>query len=357
MKEVDELKEEMRDLITLKVGPEELADIVSEAVKEGVPPKVGGKGKGLFSLKDVMSVDHPILAKVMDYGNLTKKVNDLLGDELSRLVDSVKGDPLTLLKTAKEFLDRIVEVVVDLTVERTLERGDDLRPTIVPGTVSRNEVENLYLYGESYTLLDKARLALNLVRSIGVGRSMAFYFEGPFQRYLKLKLAELGKKGLEAEDLNASRWELQQPFVTLVRLLIWIHDNFGDKEVVEMLKGSSGIIYFTPKEKERHNMFTFPQLNAFVSRWLEDPDRKRGLKELWNSLASLANAAYARGKGRARDDIKLIYSELEILARGLVDRGILLWEPLRGIVDQYLELCSRFDLRPSLHFVMTLEGA
>ncbi len=351
MKEVDELREELFSILNIKVGPEELASIVKEAVKEGMPPRVGRKGKGLFSLKDVVSVDHPILAKVMDYGNLTREVNDRLGKKLSKLVNMVEGDPLSLLRIAKEVLDGIVEVVVDLTVQRTLEKGDDLRPTIVPGTVGRSEVENLYLYGESYTLLDKVRLALNLVRSIGVGSNMAVYFEGPFQRYLRLRLAELGKTNLEAKDLGASRWELQQPFVTLVRLLMWVHKNFRD-ETVEMLKGSSGMIYFTPKDKERYNTFTFPQLNAFVSRWLENPERERALKGLWNSLAGLSNVGR-----KANEDVELIYSELEVLARGLVDRGILLWEPLRRIVDKYVGLCSRFNLKPSLRFVMWLEVA
>ncbi|MDK2384422.1 MAG: hypothetical protein QI199_06420, partial [Candidatus Korarchaeota archaeon] len=251
------------------------------------------------------------------------------------------------------------EIFVETMMRRIVEAEDDLRPTMMPGSVGRNEVPNLYMPTEVYGREDRIKLALQLSKSVAVGNWISVYFEGPFHEYLRhLVRRKLNKPYLEGSDIGASGWEMNEPLVTLLRLLLWVYGEIaGEKdrnEIIEMMKSSSGVVYFTPRNKERYTAFTFPQLNRFVDHWLRDEKRRKTLEEMLDSVKITSSLSFKRGREAAARQIEVLHRYLNLVAISLLERAEVPWEPLRRIVDVMIELAGRYDVPASFHFVMLL---
>ncbi len=331
--------------------------------KPDLKPAVGGKGKGVIVMKDLMEVQHPVLKKLTDYGNLSKQLNRRAASVIEEIVNSLDARDAEglkrLMSLATEFLERVKEIFVETMMRRIVEAEDDLRPTMMPGSVGRSEVPNLYVSREIYDRDDRVMLALQLSKSIAVGNWISVYFEGPFHDYLRhLIRRKLGKPYLDGSDIGASGWEMNEPMVTLLRLLLWVYGEIaGEKDrdqVIEMMKSSSGVVYFTPRDKERYTAFTFPQLNRFVDLWLRDEDRRRALEEMLDSIKMVSSISFRRGREAAARQIEVLHRYLNLLAVSLLERATVPWEPLRRMVDIMIELASRYDAPASFHFIMLL---
>ena len=359
------MREELSKSLHLKMDPGELLDYIRRNLSKNpnLKPVVGGKGKGMVVMKDLMEVQHPVLKKLTDYGNMSRKLNRKaahLLEEIVGLLDSEDPEELRrLMSLSTEFLDRVRQTFVEVMTGRIVEADEDLRPTMMPGSVGRGEVPNLYMPIEVYGREDRIKLALQLAKSVAIGNWISVYFEGPFHRYLRhLIRRKLGKPYLEGSDVGASGWEMNEPLVTLLRLLLWVYGEIAREknrdEILEMMRSSSGVVYFTPRDKERYTAFTFPQLNRFVDHWLRNEGRRNTLEEMLDSVKSISSISFKRGRDAAARQIEVLYRYLNLVAISLLERATIPWEPLRRIVDVMIELASRYDAPASFHFVMLL---
>jgi len=190
-----------------------------------------------------------------------------------------------------------------------------------------------------------------------VGQNISIFFEGDFHDYLKSLLRrKLDKTMLSSEDINSSRWELSQPYVTLARLLVWLRNQLWEDilrdNAVELMKASSGIIYFGSSVQ------IFPQLNRFVEIWLEKERNKTILESMLDSIKKFSDNSHRIGKKAVEGEIELLYDKLNFLMMRLIE-GSLEWESLRRILDSMLDIAERLrkqgnDVRFSLHFISQL---
>lgn len=346
----EELREALSRFISVRMSSLELVeDLRRRALRKGATKSLFGRD-GIYRPTDLIEVRHPILRRreFFDWGNLTNRLKK--GIDARVIEAALAGDLNSAIRSAEDLLDRVREEALGLLLER-VEEGDDIRPVMMPGSVGRGEVPNLYLAEESYSRADRTKLALQLVRSVVVGRWASIYFEGDFQDFLEdLVRRKLDKSHIEASDLEASEREMDQPFVTLLRLLLWVYEQLaGEPEdgarALEELKSSSGVIYFVPKDSERYNAFHFPRLGEFVETWLQEDRRRKALKCLLNSIASLSRYRAAETK------LELLYHDLNLLAHSLIETSSVSWEPLRRIVDSLIDLFDKQDLRVDLSFV------
>jgi len=364
----DELREEIGRSLHLKMDPSELLDYIRENLSKNpsLKPVVGAKGKAVIVMKDLMEVWHPVLKKLTDYGNLSKQLNRKAASLIEEMVDSLDARDAEgikrLMLLATEFLEKVRETFVETMMRRILKVKDDLRPIMMPGSVGREEVPNLYMPTETYGRENRARLALQLLKSIAVGNWISVYFEGPFHDYLRhLISGKLGKPYLERSDIGASEWEMSEPLVALLRLLLWVYSEIveaeeaGEDKIIEIMRSSSGVVYFTPRDRERYTAFTFPQLERFVDHWLRDEERRKALEEMLDSIKRVSLSSFKEGKEAAARHIEVLYRYLNLVAISLLERAAIPWEPLRRIVDVMIELAGKYDVPPSFHFVMLLE--
>ncbi len=371
---VESLREEIKNSLRIKMKPPELIDYIERNLSKNpnLKPIVGGKGKGVIIMKDLIEVKHPVIKKLADYGNMSKKLNSETSELLEGIVDLInaKGseskDLRRLISLAKEFLDKVEEVSIESILNKTMEAENDLRPTMMPGSVGRDEIPNLYMPTEEYEKEDRMKLALQLSKSIAVGNWISVYFEGPFHSFLKqLIRSKFDRPYLESDDIGASGWEMSEPFVTLLRLILWVYgETAGEKkkkknreEIIEMMKSSSGIVYFTPRDRERYTAFSFPQLNRFVDEWLLKEGKRKALENMLDSIKITSSVAYKKGRDAAAKQIELIYRYLNLLAISLLERASILWEPLRKMVDVIIDLAGRYDVPVDFYFIMMLGEA
>jgi len=346
----EELRKELDKLISLRVNALNLVEDLRERIQKKSFKSLFGK-EGIYKPKDLLEVQHPVLRRkeFFDPGNLANRLKGL-GD--LGIVDAVlSGDNKLALKLADDLLTKVKQEALDMLLERA-EEGDDIRPMMMPGSVGRSEIPNLYIGEEKYSETDRMRLSLQLVKSIGVGNSASVYFEGGFQEYLRyLVRKKFDKNYIEASNLEAGNREMKQPFVMLMRLLIWIYEQLieEDRAKIEELKSSSGVIYFVPEDSERYNAFYFPQLNRFVVTWLQDDLKRGALKSMLNSIAYLS-----RQKEVDESSLEVIYNNLNLLAYSLIETSSVEWEPLRRIVDSLIDIFDKLDLRVDLSFVRRL---
>ncbi len=364
---VESLREEIENWLEIKMKPPELIDHIRKNLskKPNLEPVVGKKGKGVIVMGDLIGVKHPVLKKLADPGNMSKRINREASDLIEGMVDLIdarKGEDLRKLESlAREFLDKAREISIDFILNKTIEAENDLRPTMMPGSVGRDEIPNLYMPTEEYKRDERVKLALQLCRSVAVGNWISIYFEGPFHNYLKqLIRSKFNRPYLESEDIGASSWEMNEPFVTLLRMILWAYGEISEEregdEIIEMMKSSSGIIYFTPKSKERYTAFSFPQLNRFVDSWLQRKDRRKILESMLDSVKLTSSVAYGRRRDAAAKQVELIYRYFNLLATSLIERASIPWEPLRKMVDAIIDLAGagRYNVPVNLYFVMML---
>ncbi len=362
------LGEKVSEMIEIKKKAPELLDYIRENLNKNqkLEPVIGKKGKGVIVLKDLIEVKHPILNKLVDYGNMSRKLNNELGDLIKKMVDQIntkeRADLKMLVSLAEEFLKKVRELSVEFILRGMLETENDLRPLMMPGSVGRTEIPNLYMPMERYSEKDRIKLALQLLESVAIGNYISVHFEGRFQEYLEqLIRSKFDRMYLEGKDIKAVGWEMDKPFVILLRLILWVYSQIAEKgdreEIIEMMKSSSGVIYFTPGDKERYTAFFFPQLNRFVDTWLLRKNRRNALEEMLNSLKVTSSAAYEKEKDVIKNQIELIYSYLNLLAISLIERASILWEPLRKVVDLVIDLAGRYDVPANFHFIKMLGEA
>jgi len=362
----ESLREEISNWLEIRMRSPELLDHIKSSIskKPDLKPVIGEKG--VVKIRDLLEIKHPILRKLADPGNMSRVISgetSRLIEEILDLIDSEDLEALRRLESlSEEFLRRLRDISIDFILKKTLEAENDLRPTMIPGSVGRDEVPNLYMPTESYGRDDRVRLALQLSRSVAVGDSVSIYFDGPFHGYLRQRIrGRFSRPYLEHGDIGASRWEMEEPFVALLRILLWIYGEIaGEKnrdEVIEMMKSSSGVIYFVPADGERRTAFFFPQLSVFVDAWLLREDRRKALEDMLNSIKLASSSVSKKKSDAASKQIELIYHYLNLLAISLLERASIPWEPLRRIVDIILDLAYRYDAPASLHFIMLLDEA
>ena len=348
----EELRKELDRVISIKMTPPALVeDFRGRVHGKGLRYLFGGKG--VYRPKDLLEVKHPVLGKLLDWGNLTKKLNEEIDPGM---IYTIARDDL---RSAGEFLDKVRDVTLNFLLGSVVE-GNDIKPTMVPGSSARKEIPNLYIGEEYYSRSDRERLALRLVKSVCVGNNISVYFEGNFHEFLKhLVRRRLDKDHIEASDIRANGLEMDQPFVILIRLLIWIWEQLTEEtdagRMLEELKSSSGVIYFVPVDKERYNTFYFPQLSRFVDTWLKDDSRRKALGSLLHSVGSVASL---RGRDAAiKSEVELIYQYLNIVAHSIIETSEVEWEPTRRIVNSLIELFDKYNMHVNLGFVRRLVGA
>jgi len=357
----ERLREEMGRIIRVK-GPEEILKTIKDRASDPNVKIEFGAGK-LLTVKDVIEVTHPMIDKHIDYGNITKNLNsgrikEIL-EQIVMLKDASDRNSLeNLMNLANDLIEEVKDIVIERTlVKRILEAAGDLRPIVMPASVGRSEIPNIYLVSENYNEEDRISLAYKLLSSIPVGQNISIFFEGDFHDYLKSLLRrKLDKTMLSSEDINSSRWELSQPYVTLARLLVWLRNQLWEDmlrdNAVELMKASSGIIYFGSSVQ------IFPQLNRFVEIWLEKERNKTILESMLDSIKKFSDNSYRIGKKAVEGEIELLYDKLNFLMMRLIE-GSLEWESLRRILDSMLDMAERLrkqgnDVRFSLHFISQL---
>lgn len=374
----EELEKEVSNLIEIKMNVPDLLDQVKKKIQAGSKPKaaIGKKDKkkdkeALFELEELIEIKHPVLGKrgkrsLIDYGNLIQRIEKRCRGIAMEILNLISSDPegyKRQISLAEEFLEKVREASIKFIVEKVMSAKNDLRPIMMPGSVARDESPNLYMQDEEYGAEERLILALRLVKSVAVGNWISVYFEGPFHDYLReLVRGKLNKPHLDANDIEAVGWEMGEPFVTLLRLLLWIYGEISNQssreEVLEMMKSSSGVIYFTPDDsEERYTAYTFPQLNRFVDSWLVNESRRKALIRMLDSVKVTCSVAYKRNRDVAEKFIGLIYRNLDLIASSLIERAIVLWEPLRRVVDLMLDLSDKLEAPADFHFVMLLGEA
>jgi hypothetical protein len=362
----ERLREEMERIIRVKSPEEVLEAIRGKALKPKV--KRGFGKEGLLEIKDMIKITHPFINnyknELLDIGNATKDLNsnkelrELL-EQIIRLKDVSDRNSLeTLMHLLNELIDKVKNSLMDFVInKKILGNNSDLRPIMIPASSGRDEIINIYLVNENYNEEDRISLAYKLLSSIPVGQNISIFFEGDFHDYLKSLLRrKLGKTMLSSEDINSSRWELSQPYVTLARLLVWLRNQLWEDilrdNAVELMKASSGIIYFGSSVQ------IFPQLSRFVEIWLEKERNKTILESMLDSIKKFSDNSYRIGKKAVEGEIELLYDKLNFLMMRLIE-GSLEWESLRRILDSMLDMAERLrkqgnDVRFSLHFISQL---
>jgi hypothetical protein len=362
----ERLREEMERIIRVKSPEKVLETIRGKALKPKV--KIGFGKEGLLEIEDVIEITHPFINKykneLLDIGNATKDLNS--NKELRELLEQIivlkdasdRNSLETLMHLLNELIDKVKNSLMDFVInKKILGDNSDLRPIMIPASSGRDEIINIYLVNENYNEEDRVTLARKLLSSISVGQNISIFFEGDFHDYLKSLLRrKLDKTMLSSEDINSSRWELSQPYVTLARLLVWLRNQLWEDilrdNAVELMKASSGIIYFGSSVQ------IFPQLNRFVEIWLEKERNKTILESMLDSIKKFSDNSHRIGKKAVEGEIELLYDKLNFLMMRLIE-GSLEWESLRRILDSMLDIAERLrkqgnDVRFSLHFISQL---
>jgi len=265
-----------------------------------------------------------------------------------------------------ELIYKIRDNLIDFIInKKILASSNDLRPIIVPASSGRDEILNIYLANESYDEEDRVLLAHKLLSSISVGRDISIFFEGDFHEYLEdLLRRKLGKTELSSDDIKSSEWELSQPYVTLTRLLVWLRNNLWEDmlrdNIVELMKTSSGIIYFS-SSNFGFSVHIFPQLSKFVEIWLEKEKNKTILERMLDSIKNFSIKSSKADKRAVEKKIELLYDRLNFLTMRLIE-GSLEWETLRKIVDSMLDITETLrkqghEVEANLSFVSKLMEA
>lgn len=367
MSEREELERELGRLIALRMeSPNFLEDFRRKLERKPGAKSLIGKKEGIYNLSDLIEVQHPVLRRkeFLNPGDLSKEIakevkgifDDLKGSISSEDKESLKGN----VDLAERLLNSVRRTTISYLLKVIVEKGDDIRPLMMPGSVGRGEVPNLYMGEESYSQEDRIKLALQLAKSIGIGDSISVYFEGDFHEFLRDMVREkFSKFYLDASDLKAGFLEIKEPFVALLRLLIWIYEEILEEEelekkekLLEKLKESSGIVYFVPEESERYTAFHFPQLSRFVEIWLKEGSRREALKSMLNSLKVVSWHDES-----IKNKVELIYRYLNLLARSLIESCAVDWEPLRRISDILLDLFDKNDVKADFSFIRRLISA
>ncbi|MEM4582168.1 MAG: hypothetical protein QW092_07400, partial [Candidatus Korarchaeum sp.] len=88
MMELDELKQEIASSIRLKMDSDSLLEHVRKNLSKNpnLKPVIGAKDKGVIVMKELIEVEHPVLRKLVDYGNMSKKLNSETGSLISEIV-------------------------------------------------------------------------------------------------------------------------------------------------------------------------------------------------------------------------------------------------------------------------------
>jgi len=301
-----------------------------------------GKEKPILCMKEILSINHPVLKKLVDYGNASNYLNDE-STGIPQMATELYGDPnsdkaLTVAQNLREIIrSKFAEYVASKLTQS--EKG--IRPAMMPGSVSRDEAVNLYYGDESYSADDTVQLALTLLKSIAVGPSVSVYFEDGFGDFIN----EISKHGgFDMEEIGATRFESSYPFVTLVHLLIFVYENAGKdrNEVEQLMLQTSGILYLTPgKEHDKYMTFAVPSLRAFLHGWLVDEKKRKSLEKMFSVANVIAKISFAKSR-EVRGDLDKMYNYLEIIATHLIDDGSIPWQPLRQLIDSLIS--EVFDL-------------
>ena len=358
----EKLKETLSKIITQKMNSMIFIETIRDRLEKN--PKlrlgIGKRDKNIVSLADIISVEHPVLAKLIDIGNLTRKLDRALSSEFNALSKFLDSD-VEAVKIADKILSKAKEEMISNLLETVESGGRGLRPILMPGTVDLSEVTNLYYRNEGYSKTDKQLLAYYLFNSLCIGDSIAVFFIGEFMDYLKgLVNKKLFKNYLDADDIHAGRWELNYPFTTLTRLIIWIFENLLEdvdnrEEIILRMKESSGLIYFTPyRKKEEYTAIVFPQLSRFVSEWIENKSKRNAIKLMLDAAKNISAEAYRAGK---TPKIEILYDNVELVSRALIESSYIAWEPLRKVVDILVEMMSKYEVKGNLYFVRLLGKA
>jgi len=362
----ERLREEMERIIRVKSPEKVLETIRGKALKPKV--KIGFGKEGLLEIEDVIEITHPFINtyknELLDIGNATRDLNS--NKELRELLEQIiilkdasdRNSLETLMHLLNELIDKVKNSLMDFVInKKILGDNSDLRPIMIPASSGKDEIINIYLVNENYNEEDRVTLARKLLNSIPVGQNISIFFEGDFHDYLKSLLRrKLDKTMLSSEDINSSRWELSQPYVTLARLLVWLRNQLWEDilrdNAVELMKASSGIIYFGSSVQ------IFPQLSRFVEIWLEKERNKTILENMLDSIKKFSDNSHRIGKKAVEGEIELLYDKLNFLMMRLIE-GSLEWESLRRILDSMLDMAERLrkqgnDVRFSLHFISQL---
>jgi len=343
----------------------ELARRIEDRLGKGLKKRIGAKKKSLVEVRELIEVEHPVLAKLVDFGNLSRGLEQNLGQVVGEIASLLREGKY---KEAISLTRRLMEDGLQFSVERLVDtirktpKGEvaGLRPIMMPGSVDHSEAPNLYYPGESYSKKDREDLSLRLIRSIGIGANLSIYFEGEFRKYLmSLVNSKFSKNHLDPSDINAGSWESNCPFITLARLLIWYYENQEEREKEKssaLLKQTSGVIYFVPgRDKEKWTAQVFPQLTRFVEKWIENEENRKKLKEMLDSFSRISRAAYKADVKGSRPHLELMYGYLEMAVKSLVETSNLSWEPFRKAMDVALHLCMKYEVRGVFNFVDGME--
>ncbi|MFQ1021450.1 hypothetical protein [Tardisphaera saccharovorans] len=298
--------------------------------------------EAILCMNQVVTVDHPVLAKVLDYGNGTAKLNQ---GKVVEIIDQLYANPSSdvAMDLAAELREAIKEQFSSFVAEQLVKYEKGIRPAMMPGSVSNKELLNLYYGDESYSLKDTYGLASSLIESTGVGQSISIYFYGEFGTYIRQKASSYGSKHFSADGIGSNNFENSLPYVELIRLLDFIYQEAGSDEkerVKTMMQEASGLIYVTPgKDRDEYSTYVIPSLRTFVNNWLFNDKNRSALSGLLKQIYIAASIEYKK-RGGADSQIKVLYNTLEFACQSLIEIGSFPPQALREIADLLVEIGS-----------------
>ncbi len=375
---MEDLRVQLSNLIRKEFVMPNLEELINELKSGRRREKLDRKKLEKRIFDSARIVKHPLLRKVIDWGNVWGK----LKEERARVAKNVEkmlkgeGDYLELLNESINLLEEIRDRAIERIVEAIRKSKMGVRPIHVPGSIASSEIPNLY-FGEKYDERSLGEMSLRLIRSICIGNSVAAYLEGGTLEDLLEVIKEdilrnygVGERHIlenGLKELKISGIESSRPYIVLVKFLIWLFEKYDEERdekmkslleaVIKDLKVAYGLIYFTPGgTKEDWNTMVLPRLERFISGWLEDSRRRAVIRDFAWGLYRFVGAVFERAgrlreTDKARNMLDLLFNYVDIVLKQMVETGKIVWEPLRRVVDLIVEISLRYDVPMSLHFV------
>ncbi|MEM2271995.1 MAG: hypothetical protein QW356_05690 [Candidatus Hadarchaeales archaeon] len=356
--------------LTRKFIKEDIETLI-ETVQEKEAVDSGLKKIGFWS--DLC--EHPILKTVLDWGGIGrelkkaeayKNIQEVL-EEIRRKKSVSTEEALRL----RQLLNDLRNQIIDFVTKQAGDAGKGLRHIHAPGSAANTEARNAY-FGEKYTSEILYEMATCLASSVCVGKHVGVYFENEETRkYLEQLCLQYFKSGwsISPEEIGISRYEIDRPYLILMKFLLWLWDQISTekeperKELLQNLarqiKQSSAVLYFTPgNDRVRWRTITIPRLDFFITKWVENEERRRKIQQLTKDLTHLMNNVSQRarqmGERAVENTIELIMMKYEAFAQKLLEFGIPEYHALYSMVTSAMDVSIHYGIPQTLTYIKWL---
>ena len=325
-----------------------------------------GSGNCILSIKDLIDIKHPILRKLINktgiIGNLSNALrkDKELTEYIEQLVNILKKQQgvsqdvnVILTKMRKRIKDLTIKFIITSATDS--KKKYDLRPLNIPGSLARSEIPNLYYASEKYDEKEKILLFYYLLDSIILTRNFLIRFYGELHEHLKhIIYSRFSPIEPLDEFIGINNWEREYPYIALIRFIVWLYEDVlnlektGEyKELLELLRNGSGVIYVITDNKEEWRVEAFPQLTVFIDKWILDRHNRTRLDRMFKVFSAIVRTAYRKSKMKKKvsDEATILYNYLEIVARMLMFHGTIEWEAFRKALDIASSISLEYEIR------------